>query len=923
MRAWLLNLLNVKPSEAWLVQNLFFLQFFQGIGVSFVYTAAYTLFITNFDPHRFPEVYMVSGLLLFATGILYSKAEHKLSVKALIPLVIVTMALTTLLLWITATSFNWTYLPFLLLVWFRLLYLLSNLEFWGLSALLFNVRQSKRLFSIVGAGDIPAKLLGYLAAGYLAGSAGLENLVLVSVVAFLASLPFLFNLQRKGALNLHVEHDEQAEMLSKNPTFMQVLHNFFGDKLILYVALLSFWVVSALTIVEYAFYAEVKIKFHGDKELAKFIGTFLAFGRGVAIFIKILFTSRIANSMGIRGALLISPVVLLLFILTLIAYPEGGLLGYDILYVFGMMFVSSEVLKLTIQDPVFITVFQPLKSSLRLKGHTIVKGMMDPFALLFTGAFLWVLYRLTPDTHLRLLPYVLVFITGLWMVLIFIVNSHYLASLVKALNNRYINGKELDANDNASRMVLIRKLNSPDAGEVIYTLHFLDKMNDAEMPEHIMHTLGHPSLVVKKEAIGLAAQRNITQTIPSLKKLLDNPSAEWLLPDVIKTLCHLESDDLDDLAYLLESPNKAIVSNTTLGLLSSGGIEATVIAGQKLIEFIHSSEAENRKMAAEIIGQLKMMNFYKPLIGLLADSRKEVQRAAIQAGGMIENVKLLPHLIGFIYHPELHREAVAALSRFNGAVLPYLRKEADKTGVTLNNLRRIISIAGKIQDKDSISLLQHIEQKFPTSSPETIQQLAHKGYVATNEERIKYYQESLGELMNLAALISAYVHFLNAEPSLQTLQQALRDELRIIRGSMFNLLSFLYDRKKILDAKAGLETRDKERRANAIEVIQLIVRKDFAQKFIAFIEVDDNEDHWTQLQRYFQFGSFSYAGLLNHILYDHHPYDNTWTQAIALYTLSKLPAQTRPPRSLVEKMPPKEARILRETRDYVLETHYA
>jgi hypothetical protein len=43
-----------------------------------------------------------------------------------------------------------------MLAWFNVLYLLNNLEFWGIASLLFDVRQSKRLFGLISAGDIPA-----------------------------------------------------------------------------------------------------------------------------------------------------------------------------------------------------------------------------------------------------------------------------------------------------------------------------------------------------------------------------------------------------------------------------------------------------------------------------------------------------------------------------------------------------------------------------------------------------------------------------------------------------------------------------------------------------------------------------------------------------------------------------------------------
>ncbi|OOY40328.1 hypothetical protein BOV90_04435 [Solemya velum gill symbiont] len=69
-----------------------------------------------------------------------------------------------------------------------MIYLLANLEFWGLSATLFDVRQSKRLFGLISAGDVPAKLLGYLSASLFAPVIGIQNMLLIGTISFLLSV---------------------------------------------------------------------------------------------------------------------------------------------------------------------------------------------------------------------------------------------------------------------------------------------------------------------------------------------------------------------------------------------------------------------------------------------------------------------------------------------------------------------------------------------------------------------------------------------------------------------------------------------------------------------------------------------------------------------------------------------------------------
>ena len=84
MKQKLLHLLNIRPDEAWVVSNLFWLQFFQGMGVAIFNVSAFTLFLEHFEVVSLSKVYIFSGFLLFITGYIYTKFEHSLHIKKLV-----------------------------------------------------------------------------------------------------------------------------------------------------------------------------------------------------------------------------------------------------------------------------------------------------------------------------------------------------------------------------------------------------------------------------------------------------------------------------------------------------------------------------------------------------------------------------------------------------------------------------------------------------------------------------------------------------------------------------------------------------------------------------------------------------------------------------------------------------------------------
>ena len=160
MKNRVLQLLNIRSDEAGLVTNLFGLQFFQGAGVAIFNSVVLALFIKHFNVLGLPKVYLFSALLLWVVGFAYSKVEHALSMKKLVPLIILFVSASILLFSLKYSDSNSSWFLFVMLSWYYVIYLLTNLEFWGLAALQFDIRQSKRLFGMIGAGDIPAKLIG-------------------------------------------------------------------------------------------------------------------------------------------------------------------------------------------------------------------------------------------------------------------------------------------------------------------------------------------------------------------------------------------------------------------------------------------------------------------------------------------------------------------------------------------------------------------------------------------------------------------------------------------------------------------------------------------------------------------------------------------------------------------------------------------
>ena len=159
MSVWL-HILNVRRSEWKLVKTLYLFEFFQGAGLAFFFTASFALFLSKFSIAELPKIFIYSAFLLWIAGFIYTKLEASCDIIKLSKYITLFTAACFLTFRLTLASMPPGFL-FLMLSWFNVLYLLNSLQFWGIASQMFDVRQSKRLFGLISAGDIPAKFIGH------------------------------------------------------------------------------------------------------------------------------------------------------------------------------------------------------------------------------------------------------------------------------------------------------------------------------------------------------------------------------------------------------------------------------------------------------------------------------------------------------------------------------------------------------------------------------------------------------------------------------------------------------------------------------------------------------------------------------------------------------------------------------------------
>jgi hypothetical protein len=262
--------------------------FLLGVSLVLYYSASNAIFLTRYGFVELPYVYIVNGLLVIAFGIGLAFLGRRVRFRAQTLVVNFFLAATILVLWAGVRAGGSHAVIFVAAAWFRLLFIYTTLGLWELAARLFDIRQAKRLFALVGLGVMLAAIIGGVLTPVIVGAVGTVNLLLLAA-AFLG----LYALSLSGILRSVNETRREARRNRREGLGPLVRDRYtrviFGLK--------TFSVLTAY-LIEYLFYQQASRHFPGQKSLAGFLGTFTGVTTLVMVLVSALLTGRLMASRG-------------------------------------------------------------------------------------------------------------------------------------------------------------------------------------------------------------------------------------------------------------------------------------------------------------------------------------------------------------------------------------------------------------------------------------------------------------------------------------------------------------------------------------------------------------------------------------------------------------------------------------------------
>ena len=907
MRNRIHSILNIKYSESDHVFDLLAVQFFIGLANAFVSILAFSTFLHSFSINMLPLAYLLIAVCLLILNFFYEKFEHIFSPLKFLKIIICFSAIVLFMIWSGLSFGNEKIFIFILLIWSTLFYMISGYAFWGLVSIIFNIRESKRVFSVVGAGDIPAKLIGYLMAPIFISLLGLNNLIWLAIISLITGfILFKHFLKKQNWVNLKetsfaVKHHETSHY-KKN----ELIGFLFKNELIFAISIISLLSYNVFNLVDFTFLAEVKHKYTDIADLAAFIAVFFASGRFIALILKLIFTSRVIEKLGIIYCLFITPIALLLFCLLFFIYGKES--EYNI-YIFGMMALLTEVLRSTMQEPVFFVIFQPLKEHLRLKGHLISKGHMLAPSLIIVGLSLYFLPRFGITITILLTVKILLINLVIWAAVIIYVKKTYLKTLRSSISKGVFSSDDIYIYDQKTVEILLNKISEGRQMEVIYALKLLENAQYIHTDKLLEEQLQLSSAEIKLYALDRLDSRQ-TVNIIYLKDRLLVEMDPMVKEKMISILCNYDKNYLKKVSQQISQLEDHIKKVVIVNLLNQREFNYLLKAGNEINNLIYSTDTNQRELALSIISELKHLKFTNEIETLINDPELSVKKNAILVACKLNISGLLPYIIDLLGTPSSRFLVLQGLQQY-GDILFYDIKNVP-VGQIHSNLSDFVKMAGKINGPNSTNfLLTTLDD--PAIRPEKIiHALWFKQYEASTGKFTSKLNEILSNCLKTAKRkLNTYYEVPNCKEE-EMLKNSFYNEVVNDLITSLKICFILHKRNEINRLIELLEIEKRDKIFNAMEMLEMVLPKKIAKDInylvdfildpkgaITFFKKPDLTNFFTKI-----------------ILNDSEIF-NPWTKAVCLYS-SWQNNQTGFLKKLSKSELETEDLIVTETKNFVL-----
>jgi AAA family ATP:ADP antiporter len=519
----------------------------------------------------------------------------------------------------------------------------SVTHFWIAVNDVFHPHQAKRTVGFFVTGGLVGGISGAFLAWLLARFIGPADLLLVCPVVLILTLAVIRVVYGQAKKAPESRGSDQTQTLPR-VGYLESLRTVRQTPYLRILAGLLFSAMAVGALVNYQFKTIIKARIPNDVVRTRFMGSFFFWILVIAAVLHLATTSRILKTFGIRLALLVAPVVLLIGSASVLVLPGTVLMVWAC-----FMRGSDKTFDNTISQSVRELLYIPIPPAVKYRAKMFIDMFVNKFAVGFAAVLYWAVYRALsfghkePATQVTEIAYFVVALAAVWIILTGIIYAEYTGALKGDLQRIWQEAhKKLEANvDVESIGLVVDLLQSRERSTALYLMNLFRIVQKEKLTPELKEVLAAKEDELKAR---------------SMDSLLD-VGGEMLHPEFEET-----TPDRD-LATVIEEVFQLDTFKTLMG--------------RKLSEIVdHAMDSEVSRMEAALLtGLMEGTPEVLDVVGrLLRDPSADVLNYALGSAAIHRDKDRIPLIIPLLGNPTTRQVAQTALAAYGPDICDHLRR---------------------------------------------------------------------------------------------------------------------------------------------------------------------------------------------------------------------------------------------------------
>ena len=836
---------KVDHPKVWIMQRLIFLII---LTLLLIKPTANAIFLSKVGVEALPIAYVMVAVSALIFTLLYNKFITKTSPLRIfytsIQASVVLLVLIGIILW---TPWLDTFGAYLFYLFISIFGILSASQFWILANQVFDAREARKYFGIIGFGAIAGGVTG----GYLAS--------IISTVLQSEVIPFVAASVLIMVLYYIKQFSEPTKEKASLPVSKSVASDFkapikliLASKHLTYIALVIAVSVFASKLIDYQFGYFATQYYTVEEDLTAFYGFMYSTFNLVALGIQLLLTTRIIGRFGIGYSLLLLPFILVI---------NGGLLILlPSLVLVGSLKIMDASMKQSIYKASIELIMLPVPKDIKLRTKTFLDVFVDSIATGVSGIVLLVVIKGFDMPNWIITAFILI-AAMVWLYMANRIRQEYKKVFRQSLNIKSNKNQQIATTIEKSYETILR--NGTDF-QILKALTFLQSNPIQTLEKSYLQLLKNKNPIVVKSAVDLLTyiKHDYSQEIePFLTHNNQNiriAAFEYIInhqhsfePNFLIDRINSEDPEIRItavVAYAKEFKNDP----RTLNILR---IEDRL---QKTIALLDTDAPISITAGTlKAIGYGKFSALYPTIDKYLLSQNTIIRNHAISAAGETQSSHYLKKLIVLIDRTQGDENVVKAIAKYPSKRIERVISNMDNNGpvTTLRYMTKVLELKpsqGAVSTlqillynndmevrHNAIGALRVLSDNYPLLQID--QSLINKALI----EECKYSNRIL-------KVLSLYISP-NAEESMtidinhsliNLLKHKIDSNLKII----FELLHIKYPPENYLELYDYVKGADSELRNNAIEYVDNSLTYDLKSAIVPLLDYITNDDSHLEIE---------------------------------------------------------------------------